>query len=100
MLKFKLQLDQGGQFRIVGIRGGIYQDVTSEWTHYRGIAKLVEEGRTYIAVTAYYEGIIPHEKVMEIKEPYPTTLEEVERVLDENKKERVFVRSPLTAVSD
>lgn len=100
MLKFKIQTDPMGQFRIVGTRGGIYPDLTSIWVPYTGIAVLKDGDDTYMAVSGNWVGTLPTNTVLKvIREPAPT-LQEVERLLDENKQERVFVRSPLTAVSD
>ena len=104
MLKWKIQYDQSGNFRMVGEHQGSFRDsppplAESAWTPYTGIAMIEDEGHTYIAVTDNWIGTLPTFKVMYIN-PLPTTREDVERLLDENKQERVFVRSPLTAVSD
>lgn len=92
MHNWKIQYDQVGSFRIIKEMPagcGTTQEVASAWAPYRSMAVLEDEGNTYIAVTAYYAGMIPHSQVIYIN-PQPTTLQEVERVLDEHKQERVI----------
>lgn len=58
----KFEMDNRGFFRIVG------RHSVGEWTSYRGIATLVEDGKHYIAVSAYHGAYLPIEKVLEVTE--------------------------------
>ncbi len=49
---FKLQMDYNGRFRILHKSGA-----TSEWTHYRSLATLEHDGKTYVAGSEY--GLLP-----------------------------------------
>jgi hypothetical protein len=42
--------------------------VKSNIAHFRGIASVTVDGHTYIGVSSYYEGMLPHEKVISIEE--------------------------------
>jgi hypothetical protein len=42
--------------------------IVGRWSAYDSIATLTHEGKTYIAVTDFFKGKIPHEKVLEIIE--------------------------------
>jgi len=55
------QMDDYGNFRIV-VHG-----FASKWVSYNSIASLEYDGVKYIGVSAYYEGTIPHECIVEIK---------------------------------
>jgi len=50
-----------GQFRF-SIDG-----VFSDWTSYRGIARLDLNDKHYFAVSAYHDGIFPIETILEFK---------------------------------
>lgn len=54
------QMDAVGNFRIV-VHG-----FKSSWVTYQSIAKLEYDGHTYAGVSAYYEGVLPHECVFEV----------------------------------
>ncbi len=55
------QMDDYGNFRIV-VHG-----FPSDWVSYRSIASLMLYDVQYIGVSAYYEGVLPHECVLEVK---------------------------------
>ena len=76
MHSWKIQYDNEGHFRIV--KEG-REDITSPWTAYRHIAILQDEGNTYMAVSAYFEGTLPVNKVMYINPQPTTTIEGVKR---------------------
>lgn len=40
---------------------------TSEWTVYRGIATLELDGECYMGVSAYFEGVLPIERVLRVE---------------------------------
>lgn len=58
----KFEMDDKGFFRIVG------RHSVGEWASYYGIATLLEDGKLYIAVSAYHESYLPIERVLEITE--------------------------------
>ncbi len=55
------QMDDYGNFRIV-VHG-----FTSEWVSYESIASLMLYDVQYIGVSAYYEGVLPHECVLKVE---------------------------------
>jgi hypothetical protein len=96
---WKIQYDQNGQFRIVKVLDTpSATEIASPWVGYRSIASLTHEGSTYIAVSAYYEGMIPHEQVMYVN-PQPTTLQEVDSRTSFRRTSRFF-RSILARIKD
>lgn len=52
----------GFRFRIV--RG----TAEGQWAPYGGVARLTYSGQTYYAVTAFYDGTFPIERVFTVKE--------------------------------
>ena len=70
MLSFKHEFTGNGQHRLV------CGDKVGEWTHYRGIACLQVGDEKFIAVTAYFEGDLPHKTAMKI-ETFPTETAEL-----------------------
>jgi hypothetical protein len=59
---FEFQMDPKGNFRFQHTESG----KMSNPALYNGIAVLDHAGRTYAAVSANYEGMLPHETVFEI----------------------------------
>ncbi len=55
------QMDDYGNFRIV-VNGK-----SGEWKSYNSIATVEVDGILYIDVSAYYEGVLPHECVLKVE---------------------------------
>lgn len=73
---FKIQFDYHGRLRILAPDGTM-----GEWAHYRGIAQLTYQGKTYIAATEY--GLLPQaEKVYELGAIQPSSTDSSMEYID------------------
>lgn len=61
-MKAEIQMDCYGNFRI------IVDGQESQPAMYNSVASLTVDGKTYIGVSAYYEGVLPAETVLEVTE--------------------------------
>ena len=65
MRKMIWEMDDNGSHRIVGVcDDGVM--IGGYSVPYASIASLIFDDRVFIAVSAYFEGVMPHEKVIEI----------------------------------
>ena len=68
-MTIRWEMDDDGRHRLVAGKPDVGDGgKEGHWTTYTGIATLEHEGRHYFAVSAYFDGMIPGEKVLEWKD--------------------------------
>lgn len=55
------EMDDHGNHRIT------VDGITSDWVPYRSIPMVEVNGVRYMAVSAYWEGVLPHESVLKVE---------------------------------